>query len=99
MLEVNPRRGGMKRLMEEAATRHVEAIHYSALADIHVGGRVAKTDTNPGFKPVVLETFSGGRLQKGEADRVEKRVRNVTGWSDLVEESTGFVEAACQELY
>ena len=48
MLEVNPRRGGMKRLMEEAAARHVEAIHYSASAGIPVGGKAAKADTNPG---------------------------------------------------
>ena len=25
-----------------------------------------------------------------------KRVREITGWSDPVEEKTGFVEAACQ---
>ena len=37
-LEVNIRRGGMKRIMEEAAPRHVEAIHYLALAGIRVGG-------------------------------------------------------------
>ena len=84
------------RMNEVAKVENVEAIHYSALADIHVGGRVAKTDTNPGFKPVVLETFSGGRLQKGEAERAEERVREVTGSSDPVEESTGFVEAACK---
>ena len=35
-------------------------------------------------------------LRKDEADRAEKRVREVTGWSDPVEEKTGFVEAACQ---
>ena len=79
MLEVNPGRGGMKRLMEEAAVRHVEAIHYSASADIRVGGKVDTPDTHPGFWPVVLETFSGGRLQKGEAERAEKRVCEVIG--------------------
>ena len=37
-----------------------------------------------------------GRLRKDEVDRAEKRVQEVTGWSDPVEEKTGFFEAACQ---
>ena len=36
-LELNAGRGGMKRLMEEAAARHAETIHYSASAGIRVG--------------------------------------------------------------
>ena len=39
---------------------------------------MAKPDTKPGFWPVVLETLSGGRLQKGEVDRAEEHVREVT---------------------
>ena len=35
-LELNIGRGGMKRLMEEVAARHVETIHYSASAGIRV---------------------------------------------------------------
>ena len=72
---------------------------------------MAKTDTNPGFKPVVLETFSGRevrfwpvilesfsgkKLREKEADRVEKRVLEVTGWDYPMEEKTDFVESACQ---
>jgi hypothetical protein len=34
---------------------------------------------------------------KEEADHAEKRVKEATGWSDPVEEKTGFVEAACQD--
>ena len=75
---------------------NVEAIHYAASADIRVGEKVAKPDTKPEFWLVVLETFSEGRLQKREADRVEGRVHEVTGWSDPVEENTGFVEATCR---
>ena len=52
----------MKRLMEEATTRHVEAVHYSALAGIRVGEKEVKPDSTPGFWPVILETLSGGRL-------------------------------------
>jgi hypothetical protein len=44
----------------------------------------------------VLEGLTGVRLVKEEADRAEKRVKEATGWSDPVEENTGFVEAACQ---
>ena len=82
--------------MEEAAPRHLKVIHYSALAGIRVGGKAANADTNPKFWPMVLEIFSKRRLKKGEADRAEKQVRDVIGCSDLVDESTGFVEAACQ---
>ena len=49
MLDTNFRRGGMKRLMEEAAARHVEAIHYSASAGIRVGEKAAKPDSKLGF--------------------------------------------------
>ena len=44
----------------------------------------------------MLEGLAGARLKKDEADRAENRVREITGWSDPVEEKTGFVEAACQ---
>ena len=86
----------MKRLMEEAVAWHVKAVHYSASASIRIGEKMTKTDSNSGFWPVILETLSGGRLQKEEAEHAEERVREVTGWSDSVEESTGFVEDACR---
>ena len=61
-LDTNFSRGGMKRLMEEAAARHIEAIHYSASVGIRVGEKAAKPDSKSGFWPVILETISGGRL-------------------------------------
>ena len=51
MLEVNTGRGDMKRLTEEAAARHIEAIHYSASADIRVGRQVTSPEENPEFWP------------------------------------------------
>ena len=44
----------------------------------------------------MLEGLAGVQLRKEEADRTERWVREVTRWSDPVEEKTGFVEAACQ---
>ena len=41
-LNRNDGRGGMKRLMEEAAARHAETFHYSASASIPVGGSEAR---------------------------------------------------------
>ena len=96
MLDVNTRRGGMKRVMEEVVGRHVEAINYSASADIRVGEEKATSpDANPVFWLVVLETFSERKLKKGEADNAERQVREVTGWRDPVEEKADFVEATC----
>ena len=95
-LDTNFGRGGMKRLMEEAAARHVEAVHYSASAGIRAGEKPAKSDSKPGFWPVILDTISGGRLRREEAEHADERVREATGWSDPVEENTGFVEAACK---
>ena len=51
----------MKRLMEETATRHVEAVHYSAAVGIRIGEKAAKPDSTPGFWPVILEILSEGR--------------------------------------
>ena len=44
----------------------------------------------------MLEGLAGVRLRKEEADHAERRVWEVTRWSDLVEEKKGFVEAAFQ---
>ena len=86
----------MKRLIEEAASRHAETVHYSASAGIRVEGSEARKAIEVGFWPTMLEGLAGARLRKDEADRAERRVQEVTGWSDPVEEKTGFVEAACQ---
>ena len=45
---------------------------------------------------MVLEGFAGVRLRKEDLGRVEKRIQEVTGWDNTVEEETGFVEATCQ---
>jgi hypothetical protein len=89
MLELNVGKGGMKRLMEEAAARHAETVHYSASAGIQVGGEEGQKAKDSGFWPSVLEGLAGVRLKKEEADRAEKRVQEVTGWNDPVEEKTG----------
>jgi hypothetical protein len=39
----------MKRLMEEAAARHAETVHYSASAGIRVGGEETRKMTDSGF--------------------------------------------------
>ena len=75
--------------MEEAATHRGNPL-------FGVGEKAAKPDSKSGFWPVSLETISGGGLQKEDAEHVDELVREVTGWSDPVEESIGFVEAACK---
>ena len=49
----------MKRLMEEAAARHAETVHYSASAGIRVGGSEARKESKAGFWPTVLEGLAG----------------------------------------
>jgi hypothetical protein len=78
MLELNVGRGGMKRLMELAAARHAEAVHYSTSAGIRVGGEETRKMADSGFWPTVLEGLTGVRLRKEKADRAEKRVKEVT---------------------
>ena len=71
-------------LMKEVAARYVEDIHYSASTSIRVGvGKAISVDTSPGFWPVVRETFSERKLKKGEEDRVERQVRDDTGWRKI----------------
>ena len=83
-LELNTGRDGMKRLIEEAAARHVEGNNYSVSAGIRVGGDETRKAKDSGFWPLVLEGLSGVRLKKEEADRAEQRVQEVTGWDDPV---------------
>ena len=82
--------------MEEAVACHAETIHYSVSAGIWVGSDEVRKTKDSGFWQKMLEGLAGVRLRKEEADRTERRVREVTGWSDPVEEKTGFVEAVCQ---
>ena len=58
LLDMNFGRGGMKRLMAEAAARHVEPVHYSASAGIHVGEKATKPNSKYRFWPVILEAHS-----------------------------------------
>ena len=96
-LGLNQGRGGMRRLMEEAEARHVEAVHYSTSAGIRVGKEAScHKEKGVGFWSVVLDNFSGVKLEREEACQAEKCVKRVTGWNDPVEERTSFVEAACQ---
>ena len=44
----------------------------------------------------MLEGFSGKKLMKEEADCVERWVREVTGWSDPVEEKIVFMDVVCE---
>jgi hypothetical protein len=96
MLELNVGQGGMKRLMEEAAAHHAETVHSLASAGIQVGGEETQKMMDSVFWPMVLGGLARVRLKKEEADRAERWVKEVTGWSNPVEEKTGFVEAACQ---
>ena len=82
--------------MEEATTRHLDIIHYSASAGIRVGSDEVRKTKDSGFWPLMLEGLAGVRLTKEEANCAERQVREVTGWSDPVEEKTSFVEVACQ---
>ena len=95
-LDLNVSRGGMKQLIEEAVARHAETIHYSTSAGIRVGRDEVRKTKNFGFWLLMLEGLAGVCLRKEEANRAEERVWELTGWSDPVEEKTGFVEAACK---
>ena len=44
----------------------------------------------------MIEGLTSVRMRKEEVDRAKKRIREVTGWDDPIEEKTNFVEAACQ---
>ena len=96
-LGLNQGQGGMRRLMEEAEARHVEAIHCSVSAGIRVGKEVRRQEEKEiDFWPSILGSLSRGKFKREEADEAERRVQEATGWKDPVEEKTGIVEAACQ---
>ena len=94
-LELNTSRGRMKRLMEVAA-RHAETIYHSASMGIWVGGETCvDSGNNSRFWSLVLEVLSTLSLRKEEADRTERQVQEIAGWSNPMEEKIGFVEAVC----
>ena len=67
------------------------------MAYIRLGDeKITSSGKEARFWPVILESFSGKKLREKEADRVEKRVLEVTGWDYPMEEKTDFVESACQ---
>ena len=68
-LNLNVGRGGMKRLMEEAAARHAETVHYSASAGIRVGGGEARKKNEVVFWPTMLETGACGVMRLATSER------------------------------
>ena len=67
-IEPNFGQGGMKRLVEEAAACYADAIHYSALARIWLGGTKDREVKDLEFWPSVLESLSGVWLRREETD-------------------------------
>ena len=71
----------MRRLMEEAEARHVEAVHYSASAGIRVGKEGRRQEEKEfDFWPSILGSLSKGKFKREETDEVERRVQEATGW-------------------
>ena len=66
-------RGGMKRLMEEAAARHAKTIHYSTSARIRVGSDKVGNTKSSRFWLLRLEGLVGVRLRKEEATARKNR--------------------------
>ena len=81
-LDLSVGRGGMKRLMEEAAARHQETVHYSASAGIRVRSNETRKTNEAGFWPLMLEGLVGvrprGKTGPGD-DRVEGPRRRKDG--------------------
>ena len=89
-------RGGLKKIVEEKDARHVEAMHYAALT----GRRVGRENLNlikPGgkFWPTVIECEKRGKINFEDLKLVDRNVRRVSGWSDLVNNNTSFAEVVC----
>ena len=63
-LELNVGRGGMKRLMGEAATRYVKTVHYSASVGIWVGSDEVRKTKDSRFWQKMLEGLAGVQLRK-----------------------------------
>ena len=71
-METNFRRGGMKRLMEEAEACHAEAIHYSTSARIRVGADEDRKTKNFGLSEEWMIPVNSVGMYKVIADFGER---------------------------
>ena len=96
-LNTNFGRGGMKKLMEEMEENKVNSVYYSSSAGIRAGHETRAQESQVGeFWPIILNQVGKGKLCMDEALKAERRVQEMTGWEDPVEEKSSFVEAMCQ---
>ena len=89
-------RGGLKKIVEEEDARHVEAMDYAASAEIRVGRENLKT-IKPGarFWRTVFECEKKKKINLEDLKLVDRSMRQVTGWSDPVDNNTSFAEVVC----
>jgi hypothetical protein len=86
----------MKKIVEEEDAKHVEAMHYAAMAGIRVGRENMKTiKSEAGLWPTVFEYGKKGKFGSEDFQLANRNVKSVTGWSDPVNNNTSFVEVLC----
>ena len=75
----------------------VNNVYYSLSAGIRAGHETRAQESQVGeFWPIILNQVGKGKLCMNEALEAERRVQEMTGWEDPVEEKSSFVEAMCQ---
>ena len=83
--------------MEELELNKVNTVYYSSSARIRARHRTRAQESQVGeFWPIILNQVGKGKLCMNEAFKTEQRVQAMTGWEDLVEEKSSFLEAMCQ---
>jgi hypothetical protein len=94
---VNFGRGGLKKVVDDEDARHVEAMHSASIAGICIRRENLKPiKFGVGFWPMVFKCEKKGKLYSKDLEIVDRNVRQVTQWSDLVDDKTSFVEVVCE---
>ena len=94
-LRTNFRRGGMRRIMEDAETTRTQDVYQPTTTVIHVGEGGSESE----FWPCILKAARKGKIEFGKLKSGGDAVRSNTGWEDPVDGLSAFAKVATNQAH
>ena len=94
-LRTNFRRGGMRRIIEDAEITRTQVVYQPTTTVIHVGEGGSESE----FWPCILKAARKGKIEFEKLKSGGDVVRSKTGWEDLVDGLSAFAKVATTQAH